>query len=182
MMSDADKVIDFWFVKHNRDDWFGISEEFDQKLRDNFSGLHASVAAGEAFGWRATPSGRLAEILVLDQFSRQFFRGQAQAFASDSMALALAQELVASGGDKSLSEEQALFAYLPFMHSESPLIQLEAVRLFEQLGNEDNLKFELAHRDIIARFGRFPKRNQALGRTSTREELDYIAERADSHF
>jgi len=182
MMLNAEKVLNFWFVEHNRDHWFGISEEFDQKLRDNFLDLHARVAAAEAFGWRATPPGRLAEILVLDQFSRQFFRGQAKAFASDSMALALAQELVASGGDKSLSETKRMFAYMPYMHSESPVIHVEAVRLFTELANEDNLKFEIAHRDIIARFGRFPKRNQALGRASTEEELDYIAGRADSHF
>jgi len=182
MMSDADKVIDFWFVKHNRDDWFTISEQFDQKLHEMFFDLHKKVAAGEAFNWRANPLGRLAEIVVLDQFSRQFFRGKPAAFACDRMALALAQELVASKGDKSLSEEQALFAYLPYMHSESLVIHKEAVRLFEELGNEKNLQFELSHRDLIVRFSRFPKRNKALGRISTKEELDYIAGRGDSHF
>jgi len=182
MISEADKVIDFWFVKHNRDDWFTINEQFDRELREKFFDLHKKVAAGEAFSWRETPLGRLAEIVVLDQFSRQFFRGKATAFACDGMALVLAQQLVASKGDKSLSGEQALFAYLPYMHSESLVIHKEAVRLFEQLGNEKNLQFELSHRDLIVRFGRFPKRNHALGRTSTKEELDYIAGRGDSHF
>ncbi len=182
MISDADKVIDFWFVKHNRDDWFTISAQFDQELRDNFFDLHKKVAAGEAFDWRVNPLGRLAEIVVLDQFSRQFFRGKRAAFACDRMALTLAQELVASRGDKTLSEEQALFAYLPYMHSESLVIHKEAVRLFEELGNEKNLRFELSHRDVIARFGRFPKRNKALGRVSSKEELDYISGRSDSHF
>jgi len=182
MTSDAAKVIDFWFVKHNRDDWFTISEQFDQQLREKFFDLHAKVAAGEAFAWRTEPLGRLAEIVVLDQFSRQFFRGKGEAFACDGMALVLAQELVASGGDKSLGEEQALFAYLPYMHSESLVIHREAVRLFTELGNEKNLQFELSHRDLIARFGRFPKRNKALGRVSTKEEEAYIAGREGSHF
>ena len=182
MMPDAEQVIDFWFVEHNRDDWFGISEKFDQELYENFFDSHKKVAAGEAFHWRANPLGRLAEIIVLDQFSRQFFRGKAAAFACDGMALALAQELVAAKGEQSLTGEQALFAYLPYMHSESLVIHKEAVRLFEELGNEKNLQFELSHRDVIARFGRFPKRNKALGRISSKEELAYIAERDGSHF
>ncbi|VAW16316.1 hypothetical protein MNBD_ALPHA12-1062 [hydrothermal vent metagenome] len=182
MNSDAEKIIDFWFVKHNRDHWFGISEQFDSELRENFFDLYKKVAAGEADHWRTTPLGRLAEIVVLDQFSRQFFRGKSAAFACDRMALVLAQHLVATGGDKSLTQEQALFAYLPYMHSESLVIHKEAVRLFEQLGNENNLLFEIEHRDVLARFGRFPKRNKALGRTSTDEELAYIAERDGSHF
>lgn len=182
MTSSATKVIDFWFVEHNRNDWFTFSEQFDRQVHEKFFDLHSKVAAGEAFSWRTNPIGRLAEIVVLDQFSRQFFRGQRAAFACDRMALTLAQELVASGGDKSLSEEQALFAYLPYMHSESLVIHKEAVRLFKELGNEKNLQFEISHRDVIARFGRFPKRNKALGRTSTKEELDYIAGRKGSHF
>jgi len=182
MMSDADKVINFWFVEHDKNDWFAPSEQFDQKLREKFFALHQKVAAGEAFPWRENPLGRLAEIVVLDQFSRQFFRGKPEAFASDGMALALAQELVASKGDKSLNAEHRMFAYMPYMHSESLVIHKEAVRLYEELGNADNLQFELSHRDLIVRFGRFPKRNQALGRTSTKEELEYIAGRSDSHF
>ncbi len=181
-MQKPDEVIKFWFVEHDKEDWFGGKAEFDEKLEKRFLDLHAQVALGEAWSWRVSAKGRLAEILVLDQFSRQFYRGDARAFASDGMALVLAQELVASGQDKALSESERVFAYMPYMHSESLLVHEEAVRLFTALGNEDNLKFEISHRDIIARFGRFPKRNEALGRVSTQEELAYINERKDSMF
>lgn len=181
-MKNSQDVVKFWFEDHNHEDWFGGKQEFDQKLKANFFDLHAQVAAGEAFGWRVSGLGRLAEIVVLDQFSRQFYRGEAKAFAQDPMALTLAQELVAAGQDLELSSAQRLFAYLPYMHSESPAIHEEAVRLYTVLGDEGNLKFEQGHQDVIARFGRFPKRNEALGRTSTAEETAYIAGRSDSAF
>ncbi len=181
-MQEPEEIIKFWFDEHTGEDWFGGKSEFDEKLRERFFDMHAQVALGEAFGWRSSARGRLAEILVLDQFSRQFYRGDARAFAFDGMALVLAQELVASGRDKTLSESERVFAYMPYMHSESLAVHDEAVRLYTDLGNEDNLKFEIAHRDIIARFSRFPKRNEALGRVSAQEELDYINERKDSMF
>ncbi|HHG89950.1 MAG TPA: DUF924 domain-containing protein [Devosia sp.] len=181
-MQEHEEVLKFWFVEHTGEDWFGGKPEFDEKLRGRFFRLHGRVALGEAWSWRVSAQGRLAEILVLDQFSRQFYRGDPRAFASDGMALVLAQELVASGQDKTLSESERLFAYMPYMHSESLLVHEEAVRLFTALGNEDNLKFEISHRDTIERFGRFPKRNEALGRVSTQEELAYINERKDSMF
>lgn len=178
----ADKIIQFWFVEHTFKDWFGSKPEFDAKLREQFFDVFDHVSAGEMSHWREKSEGRLAEILVLDQFSRQFFRGEARAFARDGMALTLAQELVASGGDKSLSQAQRSFAYLPFMHSESLKIHDEAIRLFTDLGDENNLKYELAHRDVIVKFSRFPKRNAALGRVSTPAEIEYMADRAEEHF
>ncbi len=181
-MQGPEEVLHFWFDEHTSDDWFGGKAEFDEKLEQRFYDLHAQVALGEAWSWRVSSRGRLAEILVLDQFSRQLYRGDARAFASDGMVLVLAQELVASKEDMSLSDDERMFAYMPYMHSESLPIHEEAVRLFTALGNEDNLKFEIAHRDTIRRFGRFPKRNEALGRTSTKEELAYINERKDSMF
>jgi uncharacterized protein (DUF924 family) len=181
-MDKPEAIIKFWFEAHNNDDWFGSSPEFDQELHEKFFDLHTKVSRGEAYGWRITPLGRLAEILVLDQFSRQFFRKQAQAFASDPMALTLAQELVASGDDKTLTNDQRIFAYMPYMHSESLVIHDEAVRLFTELGIEDNLKFENSHRDLIVRFSRYPMRNAALGRQSSAEELAYIKEREGRFF
>ena len=182
MTKTAEEIINFWFVETDRENWFVSSDEFDRILRDKYFDLYPAVAAGEAFGWRSGAEGRLAEIIVLDQFSRQFFRGSEKAFSADAMALTLAQELVTSGGDKSLDEQKRMFAYMPYMHSESLLIHDEAVRLYKELGNEDTLKFETAHRDIIVQFGRFPKRNEALGRSSTKEEIAYIAGRGDHHF
>ncbi len=118
--------------------------------------------------------GRLAEIIVLDQFSRNVYRDTPRAFAQDALALVLAQELVASGQDRSLPEAQRVFAYMPYMHSESALVHAQAVELFTQLGIQDNLNFELRHKAIIDRFGRYPHRNAILGRTSSAEELAFL--------
>ncbi|RYE75255.1 MAG: DUF924 domain-containing protein [Hyphomicrobiales bacterium] len=125
--------------------------------------------------WRATPDGRLAEIIVLDQFSRQIYRGEARAFASDPMALALAQEAVAGGHDLGVAHERRMFFYLPYMHSESLVVHEECLRLHEALGIKEGIEYELAHQDVLRRFGRYPRRNAALGRTSTSVELAYCA-------
>lgn len=181
-MKSAQDVLDFWFVEHGYKDWFGSSAEFDAVLNEKFFDLHGQVAAGEASSWRKSPEGRVAEIIVLDQFSRQFFREQAQAFSTDAMALVLAQELVLSGQDKTLTKDQRFFAYMPFMHSESLVIHETAIELFSELGDDNTLKFEISHRDLLLKFGRYPKRNAALGRPSTPEELDYISSRDGEHF
>lgn len=181
-MQGANVVIHFWFTESSGEDWFGAKPEFDRKLHEKFFDLHAKVAAGEAYSWRTDAHGRLAEILVLDQFSRQFYRGEGRAFAFDAMALTLAQEVVAQELDKDLSSDEKMFAYMPYMHSESLVIHEEAVRLFTALGNEKTLEFEMMHKRLIERFGRYPKRNAALGRESTPEELDYIAGRDGQHF
>jgi uncharacterized protein (DUF924 family) len=126
----------------------------------------------------ARPEGRLAEVLVLDQFSRNVYRPKTQgphAFVQDALALALAQELVACRGDRSLTVAQRSFAYMPYMHRESALVHEQAVALFSQPGQEDNLRFEHAHKAIIDRFGRYPHRNAMLGRSSTAEELAFLS-------
>lgn len=174
-MQTAEDVIRFWFVEHGPDDWFAAKPEFDAALAAAFTETHQAVAAGEAWQWRTTPEGRLAEIIVLDQFSRQLFRGRPRAFAQDTMALALAQEAVAAGHDRALEPDRRRFLYMPYMHSESLIIHDEALRLFTALGEEKTLEFEVAHADCLRRFGRYPRRNAALGRPSTAEELEYIA-------
>jgi uncharacterized protein (DUF924 family) len=181
-MQTAHDVIQFWFVDHGKDDWFGGKPEFDAALAFQFADLHPQVARGEAWAWRETPEGRLAEIIVLDQFSRQLHRGSAEAFAQDKMALVLAQEAIATGADYAVAREQAAFIYMPFMHAESLVIQDEGVKLFEAHGDANQLDFMRKHRDTIARFGRFPKRNAALGRTSTPEELAYMEGAGDRVF
>ena len=118
----------------------------------------------------------MAEIIVLDQFSRNIYRDQAQAFAYDSLALALAQEAISLQLDAQLSPEQRSFLYMPFMHSESKLMHEYALKLFQRLGNEINLSFEKKHKIIIDRFGRYPHRNEILGRTSTAEELEFLTQ------
>jgi uncharacterized protein (DUF924 family) len=174
-MHTADDVLTFWFVDHGREHWFGGGPAFDAELTEKFAETHASVARGEAWTWRATADGRLAEIIVLDQFSRQIHRGTASAFASDSMALVLAQEAVAAGHDLAVPHERRMFFYLPYMHSESLLIHEESLRLHKALGVEEGVQYELAHQDVLRRFGRYPRRNEALGRVSTPEEREYCA-------
>ena len=181
-MRTAEDVIRFWFVEHGNDDWFGGKPEFDAELEAAFGETHPNVALGEAWGWRSSAEGRLAEVIVLDQFSRQLHRGSPQAFAQDKMALVLAQEAIAAGADQALDAVRRAFFYLPFMHAESLVIQDEGMRLYEALGDVDQLEFMRGHRAVIARFGRFPFRNAALGRTSTAAEIAYMAEQGDRAF
>ena len=174
-----DDVLAFWFTEHGRDDWFAGGAAFDAKCAERFGDTHARAARAELWEWRGTLDGRLAEIILLDQFSRQLYRGSARAFACDLMAVALAQEVVAGGRDRDLPDDRRAFLYLPFEHAESLVLQDESVRLFSDLGQPEYLEYALAHREVIARFGRFPMRNAALGRASTPEEVSYIASRND---
>jgi len=181
-MRSAEDVITFWFLDHGQKDWFGGGPEFDALIATQFAETHAHVARAEAWEWRATPEGRLAEIIVLDQFSRQLFRGQPEAFAQDKMALVLAQEAIAQDADHHVDAIWRSFFYLPFMHAESVTIQHQGVRHYQRLGDADQLDFMLKHMHCIERFGRFPVRNKALGRISTPAELAYIEEVGERAF
>ncbi|MAR90596.1 MAG: DUF924 family protein [Pseudomonadota bacterium] len=171
---DPEAILDFWFHETNPRYWFRKDQKFDQLISSRFGALLKQGCRGELFQWRDTARGRLAEILVLDQFSRNIHRGSALAFAADGMALVLAQEAVAAGLDRQLEARERSFLYMPYMHSESLAIHRQAVQLFQQPGLEDNLKFELKHREILERFGRYPHRNALLGRVSTPEELAFL--------
>jgi uncharacterized protein (DUF924 family) len=174
-MRTHEDVLKFWFLDHGRDDWFGGKPEFDAALAAEFADTLAAVARCEAWEWRKTPEGRLAEIIVLDQFSRQLHRKSPLAFANDAMALTLAQEAVAGSHDRAIPIEHRTFVYMPYMHSESLVVHQEAQRLFRDLGNAETFDYEMKHVDLLRRFGRYPRRNEALGRQSTPEELEYIA-------
>ncbi|WP_343681907.1 DUF924 family protein [Acinetobacter baylyi] len=174
-------VLDFWFAPDHTNFWFAKDSLFDDEIRTHFSTVHQQATQAELWSWRQTVEGRLAEIIVLDQFSRNLYRDQAQAFAQDSMALALAQEAITQQLDAQLSPEQRSFLYMPFMHSESKLIHEFALKLFQKLGNEINLSFEKKHKVIIDQFGRYPHRNAILGRQSTPEELEFLTQ-PNSHF
>ena len=178
---DAARVLAFWFEEHGSDDWFGGKADFDDEVRAHFAGTLAAASACELWTWRTTPHGRLAEIIVLDQFSRQLHRGSPLAFANDPLALALAQEAVAQGLDEGMTVPERQFLYLPWMHSESLAVHDEAMRLFGTL-DADLLAYEEKHRAVLAEFGRYPMRNAALGRTSTEAEKAYIAARAGNMF
>ena len=171
-------ILHFWFSELTPQQHFAKDATLDESIRTRFGPTLDAAARCELFAWRATPEGRLAEILVLDQFSRNVYRDTARAFAQDALALALAQELVASGQDRSLPTAQHVFAYMPYMpymHSEAAPIHEQALALFAQPGMENNLDFERRHKAIIDRFGRYPHRNAVLGRTSTPEELAFLS-------
>ena len=180
----AQNILHFWFDELTDKQHFAKDAALDELIRSRFGDTLEAAARCELFGWRTTPEGRLAEIIVLDQFSRNVYRDTPRAFAQDGLALALAQTLVqglaAQGHDRSLGTAQRRFAYMPYMHSESALIHTEAVQLFDQPGLENNLDFELRHQAIIARFGRYPHRNAILGRASTAEEIAFLNEPGSS--
>lgn len=176
------EVLTFWFEELTPGDWFKGGEELDATIRERFSALHARVAANEFWRQRIDSRMLLAEVIVLDQFSRQIYRDSAQAFAYDGQALAFAQQAITAGFDVEYSADEKQFLYLPFMHSESARIHEDALVFFEALGNEESLKFEKIHQDIIDRFGRYPHRNKALGRETTAEEADYLAHNQEAFF
>ena len=173
-------IINFWFEELTPKQHFVKDAALDETIRVRFGDTLEAAARCELFAWRATAEGRLAEIIVLDQFPRNVCRDTPRAFAQDALALVLAQELVASGQDRSLAEAQRVFAYMPYMHSESALVHTQAIALYTQLGIQDNLNFELRHKAIIDRFGHYPHRNAILGRTSTAEELAFLSEPGSS--
>ena len=173
-------ILNFWFEELSPKQHYAKDAALDETIGARFGPTLEAAAQCELFAWRSTPQGRLAEIVVLDQFSRNVYRDTARAFAQDALALVLAQELVASGQDRSLTVAQRVFAYMPYMHSESALVHAQAVALFSQPGMQYNLDFELRHKAIIDRFGRYPHRNPILGRSSSEQELAFLSEPGSS--
>jgi uncharacterized protein (DUF924 family) len=168
------EILKFWFEEIRPAQWWAKDEAFDQSVRARFAGVHERATRCELFEWRAQPKGRLAEIIVLDQFSRNMFRDSPLAFASDPLALALAQEAIAAKADEAMSPVERSCLYLPFMHSESLAIHAVAIDLYRKKGIQSNLDFEIRHKNIIERFGRYPHRNVILGRASTQEEIEFL--------
>jgi uncharacterized protein (DUF924 family) len=170
-----EEVLDFWFSELAPRDWFAGGPALDARIRDRFAGLHARLVREDG-ATIVSPREHLAAVIVLDQFSRQIHREDARAFAADPLARRLADAALRAGHDADMSVEQRLFLALPFEHSEDAADQARAVALTEALGNAQWTQYAIAHRDLIARFGRFPHRNAVLGRTSTPEELAFLAE------
>jgi uncharacterized protein (DUF924 family) len=168
------QVLRFWFEEVDPKAWWTPDSKFDAAIRDRFAALYARAIQGELYPWRTSPAGRLAEIIVLDQFSRNLFRGSAAAYTQDLAALALAQEAVAAGAHRALDPGQCVFLLLPYMHSESREIHAVAEPLFREFTPSLNHDFELRHKAIVDRFGRYPHRNGVLGRASTPEELEFL--------
>ena len=168
------QVLRYWFEELQPAQWWRVDPALDAAMRERFGALHRAACAGECAAWRATPEGRLTEVIVLDQFSRNLHRGTPAAFAADPMALALAQEAVAGVHDLALPIERRAFLYMPYMHSESRLIHVEAERLFREHAPAANFEAERRHKAIVDRFGRYPHRNAILGRASTEDEAAFL--------
>lgn len=172
----AAEIIDFWFTEIKSDQWWEKNEDFDKNIKSRFSDIYKRAAAGELVNWRYKPHSALAEIIILDQFPRNMFRDKKQAFATDPLAVCLSQTALDKGYDKQITTDQRAFLYMPLMHSESAEIHRSAEFLFNGPGMETYLPFEIMHKDIIDRFGRYPHRNKILGRRSKKEEVEFLKE------
>lgn len=167
-------LLDFWFHDQHQPLWFTRNDAFDALCRTRFSSEWQAACAGELFAWRETARGRLAEIILLDQFSRNLNRNSPRAWQQDGMALVLAQELVSHPMWPELDSDEKGVALLPLMHAESPIVHQQALQLYTALNEPGYLAAEVKHRAIIERFGRYPHRNSVLGRSSTEEELEWL--------
>ncbi len=191
MLVTVHDVLDFWFADTSAAHWFGADAAFDAQIGERFGSAADAAADGRLAGWAASPPGWLALLILLDQFPRNLHRGDSRAWAQDASAQRVASSGIARGDDQRLPPLQRMFAYLPLEHAENEALQQQSVALFEALCAEvppsqrkrfeDFLDYAQRHRDVIARFGRFPHRNAVLGRTSTPEEMIYLAQ-PDSGF
>jgi uncharacterized protein (DUF924 family) len=168
------EVLRFWFEEIEPEAWYRGDAETDRTIRDRFLDLHRWISNEPLAALTGDPGTALAAVIVLDQFSRNMFRDLAGAFASDAKALALAEAAIAAGFDRRLKPAQREFLYMPFEHSEDPAMQARSVELFTALGSPEALRYAVEHKAEIERFGRFPGRNDVLGRQSTEEEIVHL--------
>lgn len=177
----ADDIIEFWFDEIDPKQWWEKNPDFDKHIKKRFLKIHKQAAAGELFNWRYEPLSALAEIIILDQFSRNMFRDKMESFTYDNLAVCLCQSAIDKGLDKELNIHQKAFMYMPLMHSESLEIHKAAELLYSDLAEDGYYQFELKHKAIIDRFGRYPHRNKILGRKSKKTEIEFLKE-ANSSF
>ncbi len=179
MKDDYKAVLDFWFVELKPEQHFLKDPSLDSTIRKRFLNVHAKAAKGELHHWRQSPEGAVAEIILLDQMSRNIYRGTPLSFACDPVALTIAQQVVDSGGLDKLPPKYQELVLMPYMHSESKVLHDEAVVLRAKYKLDNT--WEIKHRNIIDRFGRYPHRNIILGRQSTAEEIKFLKQ-PDSSF
>jgi uncharacterized protein (DUF924 family) len=173
-VNESSDVLSFW-RDAGYDKWFQRDDAFDAEFKRRFHDAHLAAARGEHESWLESTEGALALLILLDQFPRNCFRGCAHSYATDGLARSYARRAVDAGFDLQVDTALRMFFYLPFEHSEAMADQDYAMELFGRIGDEELMKYAALHRDLIARFGRFPHRNKALGRESTREEIEYLA-------
>jgi uncharacterized protein (DUF924 family) len=170
----AAQVLHYWFDELQPEAWFRKDERVDAAIRERFGKLYEQLAQLRP-QQLTTPLESIAAVIVLDQFPRNMFRDTPRAFATDALALSISQQAIAAGWDQQLTQQQRLFLYMPFQHSEDRAVQARSIELFTQLGLAENLDYAHRHKAIIDRFGRFPHRNPVLSRASTAEELQFVA-------
>jgi uncharacterized protein (DUF924 family) len=184
----AGEVLDFWFGREGepgygefREAWFTKDPEFDQRVRDRFEALHQAAAAGELDDWKEEARSCLALVILLDQLPRNMYRGDPRSYATDYKAQETAEHAVDRAFDRELPAFQRMFLYMPFMHSEDLAHQRRSVELFRALGGEnDATGYAVRHMEIVERFGRFPHRNEVLGRQTTPEEAEFLTQPGSS--
>jgi uncharacterized protein (DUF924 family) len=173
MAATADGIVSFWRAA-GPDRWFNKNANFDEEIRQRFLETYEAAAAGQLTDWEQSAQGALALLILLDQFPRNMFRGEARAFATDPLARAVAAGAIVRGFDSQVPTEMRGFFYLPFQHSEDLADQERGIAFYKAIGDLENLKWAELHADIIRRFGRFPHRNSVLGRTTTPEEQAFL--------
>lgn len=171
----AESIIDFWFSETCKSCWFNSTPEIDQQIKQSYESLWLSASRGELDEWREQPHSALALVIILDQFPLNMFRGSGQSFSTEAASRDIARYAIDKEFDASLSNEQKMFLYLPFMHSEDIKDQNYSVELFTKAGLDENAKWAEHHRNIVKQFGRFPHRNSLLGRESSAEEIQWLA-------
>lgn len=168
-------ILSFWFAEENKSAWFNSTEETDQAIRTAFEATYISARDGKLQHWLETAQGCLALVILFDQFPLNMYRGKTESFATEQKARDVAEHAIGKGFDQTLSAEEKSFLYMPYMHSESLADQDKSIELFTAADLSNNIRFAHHHRDIVARYGRFPHRNEILGRINTPEEEEYLA-------
>ena len=168
-------LLDFWFAPPQEKRWFNATRQFDEQILEQFEAVWREAKAGQLSDWEQSAEGVLALVILLDQIPLNMYRGLPESFSTEAMSREVAGRAIGRGFDRSLADQGKAFLYMPFMHSEDMVDQHRSVELFEAAGLQENLKFARHHREIVRRFGRFPHRNAILGRTSTPEEIDWLA-------
>ncbi|MBL7004410.1 MAG: DUF924 domain-containing protein [Gammaproteobacteria bacterium] len=167
-------ILSFWFSDATEPLWFNSTPEFDSQLQQQYEQVWEQAASGDLDDWKNSADGALALVIILDQFPLNMFRNQAKGYSTEAKAREIAQYAIKNNLTENMSKSQKAFLYLPFMHSEDINDQQRAIDLYDQAGLEGNARYARHHYGVIERFGRFPHRNEALGRVSTQEELDYL--------
>lgn len=175
MAIEPQEILDYWFTEPVCRHWFSPTPELDQEIGDRFERLWVLASEGQLDHWMTSAEGCLALVILLDQFPLNMFRGRPESFQTEAQARTVAGVAIKRGFDETLSGARCAFLYMPYMHSENPDDQDRSVELYERAGLQDNLAFARHHREIVRRYGRFPRRNAILGRPSTPEELEYLS-------